>query len=310
MKTNEICVLLALLGALGLVACGSPSRDDDDTSDDDDIADDDDAADDDDDLSSDDDDVLADDDDSSSSDDDDDSEPAPTEGTSEVEGVWLLKYWTVVPSANEEGVAYCQQAYEFQAEAEFSPFAVGGTCTICTGEIVLLNLIEVTDTYPDVTIPCNGNTHFTVSENVGELLTDPTTGFGDFLGDQALIDRETAFAEGVTTSQSGGASLQDLHNNLQGNGAKLTHVGYVEAPPESSYFGMVGLHTVAVPPPGAPDYLPMWWYATQAGTDVVMSGSYGMGSFWQINSNNTSGDYAGVTFEGVIQATFMAPPSE
>jgi len=309
MKINQIHALLALMAGLALVACSGPTRDDDDdAANDDDIADDDDATDDDD-LSSDDDDVLADDDDSSVGD-DDDSEPGPTEGTSEVQGVWMVKYWTVMPSSTVEGVAYCQQAYEFLAAAEFSPFAVGGTCTICTGEIVLLNLTEVTETHPDVTIPCNGNTHFTVSQNIGELLTDPSTGFGDFLGDQALIDRETAFAEGVVTSQDvNSPSLQDLHNNLQGNGAKLTHVGYIEAPPETSFFGSANLHKVGVSPPGAPDYLPMWWYATQAGTDVVMSGGYGMGSFWQINFNSGTGDYVGVTFEGAIQATFT-PPSE
>jgi hypothetical protein len=300
MRTLRLPYLLLLLAALGLTACGVPSRGDDD-----DAADDDDLSADDDDVMEDDDDVLADDDDAS---DDDDTTPAHTEGDSEISGVWLIKYWSVPATRTEDGVPYCQQAYEFQAAAEFSPFAVGGTCTICTGEIVLLNLTEVTDSHPDVTIPCVANTHFTVSANVGENLTDPSTGFGDFLGDQALIDRETAFAEGVTVSQSPTAeSLQDLHNNLQERGAKLTHIGYVEAPIETSFFGRANLHLVAVSPPGAPDYLPMWWYATQAGTDAVMSGSYVMGSFWQITNE---GDYASVTFEGAIEAIFTPPATE
>jgi hypothetical protein len=305
MRTPRFPYLLLLLAALGLIACGAPSRgDDDDAADDDDLsADDDDLSADDDDVMEDDDDVLADDDDAS--DDDDDTEPPPTEGDSSVSGVWFVKYLDIA------GDPYCQQAYEFTGTAEFSPFAVGGACTICTGEFVLLNLTEVTTTHANVTIPCVANTHFTVSANVGENLTDPSTGFGDFLGDQALIDRETAIAEGVTTSQQAGASsLPELHTELQANGLKLTHVGYIEAPAESSYFGAVGLHSVAVSPPGAPDYLPIWWYATQAGEEVVMSGSYLMGSFWQINSNSADADYDAVTFEGAIEATFTPPAAE
>jgi len=294
--------LLLLLAVLGLVACGVPRGrgDDDDSANDDDIADDDDLSADDDDLSQDDDDVLADDDDAT---DDDDDQPPPTEGDSAVTSVWMVKYLDSV------GDPYCQQAYEFVGDAEFSPFAVGGTCTICTGEFVLLNLTEVTTTHPDVTIPCVANSHFTVSENVGLTLTSTSTPGGDFLGDQAFIDRETAFAEGVTTSQKAGPTLLDLHTQWQENGYKLTHIGYIEAPPETSYFAAVGLPTVAVSPPGAPDYLPMWWYVTLAGTDTVMSGTYLMGSFWQINSNDPEGDYASVSFEGVLQATFTPAPA-
>jgi hypothetical protein len=311
MNTDRLMCLLALLASMLLVSCGGTVlRDDDDSSsDDDDIANDDDVADDDDDVS-DDDDVLADDDDSSSSD-DDDSEPPAEEGDSEVEGIWLLSYWTEAPSSSSEGIPLCQQAYQFTAAVEFSPFAVGGSCTICTGEVVLLNLVEVSSSDPGVTIPCDPMVHFPTSDDLGSLLTDPSSGFGDFLNDQALMDRETAFIEGVTTSQQAGSpSLQDLHNNLQSQGARLTHVGYVEAPPKSSYFGMIGLHTVAVPPPGAPDYLPMWWYATAAGSDLVMSGEYVMGSFWQINSNNVEADYQTVTFSGSLQATFTPSSSE
>jgi len=301
-KTTQLALLLAALGLLA-VGCVVVRGDDDDATDDDDSADDDDDATDDDDLTQDDDDVLGDDDDTVT--DDDDTVPEYTEGDSEISGVWLVKY------LDSAGGPYCQQAYEFTGSAEFSPFAVGGTCTICTGEFVLLNLTEVTTSHSSVTIPCVANSHFTVSANVGEMLTDPTTGFGDFLGDQAFIDRDTAFAEGVTTSQlPGSPSLQDLQTQLQGNGYLLTHIGYVEAPPKTSYFGAVGLHTVAVPPPGAPDYLPMWFYATQGGTDVVMSGNYIMGSFWQITSNNAEGDYDAVTFEGAIQAVFTPSPGQ
>ena len=315
MNRDRLMTLLALLAGMLLVSCGGTARDDDDdsSSDDDDIANDDDAADDDDDAS-DDDDVLADDDDDSSSSDDDDSEPPAEEGDAQIEGVWLLSYWTEAPSSSSEGTPLCQQAYQFTAAAEFSPFAVGGACTICTGEVVLLNLTEVSSSNPDVTIPCDPMIHFPTSDNLGSLLTDPATGFADFLNDQALMDRETAFTEGVATSQQAGSpSLQDLHNNLQSQGARLTHVSYVEAPvtdPPSSYWAMIGLHTVAVAPPGAPEYLPMWWYATAAGSDLVMSGEYVMGSFWQINSNNAAADYQTVTFSGSLQATFTPSSSE
>lgn len=317
MRYNDSLLMLILIGGLVLPACGSPSRGDDDdaSGDDDDSAandDDDDSVADDDDVVGDDDDVLGDDDDVvGDDDDDDDSVPEYSEGDSVITGSWLIRY------VDANGGDYCQQAYQFQGEAEFSPFAVGGSCTICTGEMVVLMVNEVSTNHPDVTIPCDDSTHFSTSENLGYYLTDPNSGFGDLIGNQAFIDRETAFQNSILTSQQNPVDLdgdgdidgspEDIHQQLQTNGGKLTHIGYVEAPESGSYFGMVGLHTVAVSPPGAPDYLPMWWYGTGAGADVVMGGDYILGSFWQINSNDPAAEYASVQFSGAVQAVFTPP---
>jgi len=275
--------LIALLLSLGLLAVGcTPVRgggDDDDNGDDDDSADDDDASDDDD---------ATDDDDAS---DDDDAADELTFGSADITGDFFVSYFSDMDAT----VDLCQQHFEFSGVANVGTW--GATCPLCSGQVQLFNIQDVTSSSVDVALPCDPTNHFPEQVDVGDQFAS-----ADLLQDWALVWINDAVENAIVV---GTTSASELQTNYADQGAQLIFLVYME--PVSGGFMELFDWSAAPPPPGSSlDLVPMMtMYNGEGAPADRIDGSNGLGGVWRFSFQDAPG-YQSVLISGAFDAAFEA----
>jgi hypothetical protein len=216
-----------------------------------------------------------------------------------ITGSWILSYW-----ADEDAtIPVCQQAYEFVASADIGDNAAGGVCTLCTAQLQILNVTDVTGISTDLDTPCDPVVHLADQDNVGEMLTNPGV-MGDILEPQFLVEMGVAIDSGVTISKT--TSAASLEKSIQGAGLQGLYIGWTTQIP-GGYWEGLNLASSAPPPPGSTDLIPLWTYYGPQGTPAgLLDGQIGILMLWRITYGDEAPSYVAWSLAGVMTATFTS----